>query len=105
MSSDVSGLSSSGFTLLAIAVAATRASLTAAASRVGLGGGVVGKIITAHIIRGVDFLLRLGTLAFYRRIGPTAEETGIVEVIPNRTRISTPAGNGGHCGPEACAVS
>jgi hypothetical protein len=67
MSSDVSGLSSSGFTLLAIAVAATRASLTAAASREGLGGGVVGEIITAHIIRGIDFLLGFGTLALRRR--------------------------------------
>ena len=95
MSSDVSGLSSSGFTLLAIAVAATRASLTAAASREGLGGGVVGEIITAHIIRGIDFLLGFGTLALRRRIGPTAEKPGVVVAIPNRTRITTPAGYGG----------
>ncbi len=62
MSSDISGLSKIGLTLLARAVAVTRSSLIVAESKVGLRGGVVGEIIPTQVVSGVDFLLGFRTL-------------------------------------------
>jgi len=95
MSSEVSGFSRMGLTLLTRAVAVTRTSFIAEGSRTGLGGGVVGKEIPAEIVRGVDFSLGFRAAALAGRVGSASEKPGIIKVVPNGTVITTPAGNGG----------
>ena len=64
----------------------------------GFGGGVVGQVIPAEIVRGVDLSLGFRAATLTGGLSSTSEKPGIVKVIPNRTIVTTPTGNGGTVG-------